>query len=153
MLLAAGGMAIFTRIGLTTSFVWPVLAGELVMGVGLGFIFATAMNSSTLGVEPSDAGVASALVNACQQIGGALGIALLSTIAASAATSFIAGHATAARPSSLALAQGAIHGYTTAFWISAGIFAVGSAATGLLYQRGVRVTAESLGEGEPALAA
>jgi nitrate/nitrite transporter NarK len=88
MLLSAVGMVFFTQLSLTTNYLWPILPGLLVMGAGLGFIFATAMNSSTIGVAPTDAGVASALVNACQQVGGALGTALLSTIAASAATSF-----------------------------------------------------------------
>ena len=145
MLLAGVGMAVFTQIGLHTSYASTVLIGELVMGVGLGLVFATAMNSSTIGVAPSDAGVASALVNACQQVGGALGTALLSTIAASAASSFVAGHATGPRPSATLLAQSAIHGYTTAFWVAAGLFAVGAVTSGLLYERNVRVTMESEG--------
>jgi EmrB/QacA subfamily drug resistance transporter len=149
MILAAIGMAIFTRIGVSTSFVWPVLPGELVMGMGLGFIFATAMNSATIGVAPSDAGVASALVNAAQQVGGALGTALLSTIAASAATSFGTSHAAAvhsAAGKALLVERSSIHGYTTAFWISALIFVVGAVLSGLLYERGVKVTEESMGE-------
>jgi EmrB/QacA subfamily drug resistance transporter len=149
MLLAGGGMAIFTQIGATTSYLWPVLPGLLVMGIGLGLIFATAMNSSTIGVAPSDAGVASALVNACQQVGGALGTALLSTIAASATTSFVTTHATG-RPTAALLDRGAIHGYSVAFWVSAGIFLAGAVVTGLLYERGAKVTEESLGAAVPA---
>jgi EmrB/QacA subfamily drug resistance transporter len=154
MVLAAIGMAIFTRIGVTTSFVWPILPGELVMGAGLGFIFATAMNSATIGVAPSDAGVASALVNACQQVGGALGTALLSTIAASAATHFASSNAAtvhSAAGKALLVERASIHGYTTAFWISALIFVVGAGLSAVLYQRGVKVTEESMG-GEPVLA-
>jgi EmrB/QacA subfamily drug resistance transporter len=138
MLLCAVGMTIFTRIGLHTAYVSPVLIGELVLGAGLGLVFATAINASTIGVEPHDAGVASALVNACQQVGGALGIALLSTIAASAASSFATGHHGAATLASRA----AIHGYTTAFWVSAGLFAVGALSSLLLYERDARVVAE-----------
>jgi len=154
MVLAAIGMVLFTRIGVTTSFVWPILPGELVMGMGLGFIFATAMNSATIGVEPSDAGVASALVNAAQQVGGALGTALLSTIAASAASSFIASHSASvhsAAGKALLADRSSIHGYTTTFWISAMIFVVGAGLSALLYERGVKVTEESMG-GEPVLA-
>ncbi len=149
MLLAAGGMAIFTRIGPSTSFLWPILVGELVMGVGLGLIFATGFNAATLGVEPHDAGVASALVNACQQVGGALGTALLSTIAASATTSFLTSRASSARGAAsraVLTDHASIHGYTVAFWVSAGIFLAGSVITGLLYDRNARVTEESLGE-------
>ena len=149
MLFAAGGMVMFTQIGTATTYLWPVLPALLVMGVGLGLIFATAMNAATLGVQTHDAGVASALVNACQQVGGALGTALLSTIAASATTAFAASHtsgvtSTAARA---ALAsRSSIHGYTIAFWVSAGIFLVGAVISVALYESDARVSEESMGE-------
>jgi EmrB/QacA subfamily drug resistance transporter len=146
MLLGAVGLAIFTQISLTSTYLAAVLPGLIVMGVGLGLIFATAMNTATLGVEPSDAGVASALVNACQQVGGALGTALLSTIAASAAASFAAGGV----PSSTLAARAAIHGYTTAFAVSAGIFLVGAVMAALVYERGI---AQPGTVAEPVLAA
>ncbi len=153
MVLAAVGMAVFTRIGPSTSYVWPVMIGELVMGVGLGLIFATAMNAATLGVKDSDAGVASALVNACQQVGGALGTALLSTIAASATTAFATSHAssaTSAATKAVLVDHASIHGYTVAFWVSAAVFLAGAVITGLLYQSSARITEESLGEAVPA---
>ncbi len=77
-----------------------------------------------------DAGVASATVNASQQIGGSLGTALLSTIAASAATGLLTG---GSRPTPALIAQAAVHGYTTAFAVSAGIFAVAAVIAGMLY--------------------
>jgi EmrB/QacA subfamily drug resistance transporter len=137
MLLAAVGMGIFAQIGASTSYLWPVLPGLLVMGVGLGLIFGTAINTATARVQPSDAGVASALVNAGQQIGGALGTALLSTIAASATSHYVSTHATsAAQAHGAALTnQASIHGYSVAFWVSAGLFLAGSVITGLMYQR------------------
>jgi hypothetical protein len=94
-------------------------------------VFSTVLNSATLGVEPRDAGVASATVNAAQQVGGSLGTALLSTVALSATTSFITTAGT--RPTPALIAQAAVHGYTTAFAISAGIFAVASVIAGLLF--------------------
>src|SRR5690242_6939129 len=94
---------------------------------------ATAMSTATLGVRPEDAGVASAMVNTGQQIGGSIGTAVLSTFAATATTNYLSGKA--ASPD--VLAQAAVHGYTTAFWISAGIFAAGAVTTGLLVRRGV----------------
>jgi EmrB/QacA subfamily drug resistance transporter len=135
MLISAVGMAIFTRIGLHTSFVSPVLIAELVLGVGLGVVFATAINAATLGVEPHDAGVASALVNACQQVGGAVGVALLSTIAASATSNFATSHHGAATLASRA----SIHGYTIAFWVAAALFAIGAVSSLLLYEHDARV--------------
>ncbi len=139
MLMAGGGMAIFTQIGAGTTYLWPVLPGMLLMGVGLGLIFSTAMNAATLGVQPADAGVASALVNACQQVGGAVGTALLSTIAASATVSYIGAHAAVGQASGRAALNNlaTIHGYSIAFWIAAGLFLAGAVLTGLLYERGV----------------
>ena len=148
MALGGAGMLMLTGIGLTTAYLTGILPGLLVMGLGLGLVFSTAMNSATLGVAPSDAGVASATVNASQQVGGSLGTALLSTLAASAATSFVTG--SGSRPTAALLAHAAVHGYTTAFAVSAGIFAVGAVLAGLLYERGVSA-AETVGE--PVLAA
>ena len=149
MLLAAIGMGIFTQIGPTTSYLWPILPGLLVMGVGLGLIFAPAMNTATFGVAAHDAGVASALVNACQQVGGAIGTALLSTIAASATTSYAAGHLALAHSAGRAALgdQAAIHGYTVAFWVSAGLFLLGAVVTGTLYQRNRHVRAAAGADG------
>ena len=70
-----------------------VLPATLVMGVGMGLVFASAMSVATLGVRADDAGVASAAVNTVQQVGGSIGTALLNTIAATAATSYAASHA------------------------------------------------------------
>jgi hypothetical protein len=117
----------------------------MIMGAGFGMIFAPAMNGATLGVDPKDAGVASATVNASQQVGGSIGVALLSTIAASAATSALGG----ARPTPALIATATVHGYTTAFFVSAGIFALGALVAAVLYRPGVRVAAP---DAEPVLA-
>ena len=90
--------------------------------------FATA----TLGVPREDSGVASAMVNTSQQIGGSIGTALLSTLAVTATTDFIAENGPRFA------AQAAVEGYTTAFWWSAAIFAVGAIVTGSLLRSGVR---------------
>jgi hypothetical protein len=87
------------------------------------------MNNATLGVRPADAGVASATVNASQQVGGSLGTALLSTLAASATASFVSGQ----RPTPSLVATAAVHGYTTAFGVSAIIFAVAAVAAAVLF--------------------
>jgi EmrB/QacA subfamily drug resistance transporter len=130
MALGGLGMLLLTGLGLTSSYVTAILPALLVMGVGLGLVFSTAINSATLGVAPADAGVASATVNASQQIGGSLGTALLSTIAASAATSFASG----SRPTATLAAHAAVHGYTTAFAVAAGLFAAGAIIAGLLFE-------------------
>ena len=94
-------------------------------GLGFGLVLSPSMSTGTLGVDTADAGVASAMINTSQQVGGSLGTALLSTLASSAVASSMAGQ----RPSSEALAQATVHGYTTAFFWSAAIFAVGAVVT------------------------
>jgi EmrB/QacA subfamily drug resistance transporter len=132
MLLAGVGMLLFTQLGVDSTYAAHVLPGLLVSGAGLGLVMAPAMSTATLGVDAADAGVASATVNTMQQIGGSMGTALLSTFASSAATSYLAGKA----PSASLAAQAAVHGYTTAFWWSAAIFAVGAIVCGLLLRSG-----------------
>ena len=122
-----GGMAWLAQVGPHSTYAADVLLPLLVEGIGIGLTMATAMNTATLGVKAGDAGVASAVVNTGQQIGGSIGTALLSTLAASAATSVIA-HGPAAA---------AVHGYTTAFWWAAAIFAIGAVLCGLLLRGGV----------------
>ncbi len=146
MALGAVAMLLLRGIGLDSAYAGSILPALLLMGVGLGLVFSTAMNSATLGVESHDAGVASATVNASQQVGGSLGTALLSTLAASATTSFIAGQ----RPTPVLIADAAVHGYTTAFAVSAGIFAVAAVIAGLLF--GGKAS-QPAAVGEPVLAA
>jgi predicted MFS family arabinose efflux permease len=128
MVLAAGGMVLLAQLGVDSTYAAHVLPGLLVSGVGIGLVMAPAMNTGTLGVDEGGAGVASATVNTMQQIGGSLGTALLSTLAASAAGSFLAG-----TPST---AAAAVHGYTTAFWWAAGIFLAGALVAGVLLRSG-----------------
>jgi hypothetical protein len=92
------------------------------------------MQLATGGVAAEDAGVASATVNAMQQVGGSIGTALLNTLAASAATDYLSGHNPADKR---ARAQATIESYTTAFWWSAAFFAAGTVIAFLLYRRGV----------------
>jgi hypothetical protein len=109
----------------------------------MGFVIAPAMNVATMGVRPADAGVASATVNTSQQVGGSIGIALLSSLATSAATRFLTGR----HPAQLVQAQAQLHGYTTAFWWSAGIFAAGALICGLLMRPGkIRPAATTAGD-------
>jgi EmrB/QacA subfamily drug resistance transporter len=143
MLLGAIGLVMLTAIGPGTAYASHVLPGILIVGAGMGLVFSAAMATATFGVEPSDAGVASAMVNTMQQIGGSIGTALLSTLAASAVTSELA--ATAARPDAAALAHAAVHGYTTAFWWAAGIYAAGAVICSALltkHSRAMAVAAE-----------
>jgi hypothetical protein len=103
------------------------------IGVGVGLVFSPSMSNATLGVQPGDAGVASAMVNTSQQVGGAVGTALLSTLATSAVTGYLAG----AHPSAALIAHASVHGYTTAFAWSAALFGIGAILAAIVFPRGV----------------
>ena len=104
-----------------------IFPAMLVMGVGLGFVFTTLSSVALTGVEPTDAGVASALLNATQQLGGAVGVALLNTLyTASLASSAAAGATTR---------QAHLSGYRLAFAVAAGLFAAALAVAILTIRR------------------
>jgi EmrB/QacA subfamily drug resistance transporter len=136
LLIEAAGMALVTRIGLHSSYGGTILPSLMLVAIGMGLVFAPSMILGTRGVADADAGVASATVNVSQQIGGSIGIALLNTIATSAAAGYVATHATGA-PSRLLLAQAAVHSYDVAFWVSAGIFAGAAVLVAALLRSGV----------------
>jgi len=121
MLLGAGGMVYLTQITMTSSYASAVLPALLILGLGFGMIFAPAINTATFGIARQDSGVASALVNTMQQVGGSIGTSALSTIALSATAGYLITHHT----SPLAPAIAATHGYTTAFTVSAALLSLG----------------------------
>jgi EmrB/QacA subfamily drug resistance transporter len=133
MLMAGGGMAWLTGISLTSSYATNILGPLLLIGVGMGAIFAPAMNAATSGVEQRDAGVASAMVNTAQQIGGSIGTALLNSLATTAAASYLVGRNA---HSAVVQANAAIHSYTVAFWWAAAIFGAGAIICGLILKAG-----------------
>jgi MFS family permease len=128
MTLGAVAMVWFAQLETTSSYAGRVLPGLIVLGIGMGNIFATGISTATYGVAPTNAGVASALVNTMQQVGGSVGTALLSSIFASAVTSYAKGRP----PSPQVVADAAMHGYTVAFWVAAGVFAFGAVVVGSL---------------------
>jgi MFS family permease len=129
MALGLIGMLLFTQLTPTSSYGTGVLPGLLVIGVGMGCIFAPTFSSATLGVAPNEAGIASAMVNTSQQVGGSIGTSLLSTIYATAVTSYLTSHP---RVRGLGVAA-QVHGDTTAFWWAAGIFALGFVLTLVIF--------------------
>ncbi|MGX6448832.1 MFS transporter [Patulibacter sp. S7RM1-6] len=134
MVLAALGMVLFAQLDVDSSYVTGVLPGLLVLGVGLGLVFAPGMQTATTGLGREDAGVGSAMVNTVQQVGGSVGTALLSTIFASAVTSFGESHQELGRRLAV---EAPMHGYITAFWWAAAIIAVGAVVVGALLRPGV----------------
>jgi EmrB/QacA subfamily drug resistance transporter len=150
MTVGALGMAILAHIATDSSYAAQVLPGLMVMGVGVGLVFATAMQSAVSGVDMRDAGVASAMVNTVQQVGGSIGIALLGTIAGNAAKGYLQGKGT---PSAELIQSAAVHSYTTTFWWAGAILAVGAAAVAVVLEPGTIAARHTAGVGaaEPVL--
>jgi hypothetical protein len=96
----------------------------------LGLVFGVAMNVATYRAASQDAGVASALVNVGQQVGGSIGTALLNTLAAAAATSYLHTHGLEK------LAAASVHGDDLGFTVAAGVFAIGAVVSAVLFERG-----------------
>jgi EmrB/QacA subfamily drug resistance transporter len=146
LVLAGVGMALLTRIGLHSNYAADVLPTLLLLGVGLGLVFAPAFTLGTLGVDRGDAGVASASINVAQQIGGSIGTSLLNTIAATAATGYAAAHAasiTSAATKQLVQANSLIHSYHVVFWVAAGVFIGASVLAALVLRSGVAIPREA----------
>ncbi|MFZ3558119.1 MULTISPECIES: MFS transporter [unclassified Streptomyces] len=147
-LLAALGMLLLTQLSVDSSYPALILPAQLLLGLGMGTAFMPAMSLATIGVEPRDAGVASAMVNTSQQVGGAIGTALLNTIAASATTAYIADHAAGATNQRLLQAQAMVSGYTHAIWWAVGILAVASLIAFTLVNTGVPGTGSPAASGD-----
>jgi EmrB/QacA subfamily drug resistance transporter len=132
MSLGAIGMVYLTHLDLNSVYVLDVLPALMILGLAMGTIMPASMQTATLGVDGQFAGVASAMVNTSQQVGGSIGTALLNTLAATAATNYVAANlpATAA-----VAAQAAVESYAVAYWWGAGFFFVGGVVAALLFRR------------------
>jgi EmrB/QacA subfamily drug resistance transporter len=132
LLVAASAMFGLHLIGLHSSYLTHVLPYLVVLGIGFGMSVSPAFSTGTLGLAPQDAGVGSATLNTAQQIGGSIGTSLLNTLAAGAATSYLAGRALTPINFQTAL----LHSYTTAFLFSGLIFIAGAVIAALLLRPG-----------------
>jgi MFS family permease len=108
-------MLLLTTLNAGSGYVSRVLPAEVVLGLGIGGVFVPAMNAATQRIDPRDGGIAAAVVNTSQQIGGSLGVAVLNTVATTATAGFLA---TRSRTEAL------IHGYAVAAaWAAAMLLA------------------------------
>lgn len=146
MVFAAAGFVVLAQLDAHSGYFTGVLPGMVLVALGSGMTFATCFNTATARVPTKDAGAAGAVVNTNQQVGGALGIALFSTIAASATTGFLADHPAGAD----AAAMASTHGFATAFWWAAGLCLLGLFGTASLVRPGSGV---AMAAADPAPAA
>jgi len=120
LLLILAGLVLFTRAPVDGQYLIDVMPAVLLIGIGAGTAFPALMTLAMSAATPSDAGLASGLVNTTAQVGGALGLAVLATLSASRSDDLVAqGHSTAAALTS---------GYHLAFWIGAGLVVAGIVA-------------------------
>jgi hypothetical protein len=115
-----------TQIGVHSSFWLYVFGPQVLMSLGLGFAFPALSSTALTNVRPADSGVASAMVNTTQQVGGSLGTALLNTVAATATASYIRANGRASLPAGL------VHGYAVAFAVGAGLLAAAAVVSAVL---------------------
>ena len=128
MILAAGAAALLTGIGVHGGYGTRVAPALVLIGLGVGCIVTSAFSLGPAGARPADSGVAAALVNSSNQIGGSLGAALLNTIAASAAADYLTRHA-----HQVSVQAATVHGDVTAFTFLIVLFAAGAVVTALLF--------------------
>jgi MFS family permease len=138
MTFLTAGLILFTQVSVGGSYVTDLLPGFLLIGVGIGFSFVPITIAALAGVEPAEAGLASGLINTSQQIGGALGIAALSTIATSRTDDAVS--AGTAVPSAL------VDGFTDAFVAGAIIAGIGIVAALTLVRRDELEQPQEVGE-------
>ncbi len=141
----AAGVALLwlTQIGVDTSYVTYILPSQIVMSFGLGFVFVPLASTALVGIGEHDAGVASAMVNASQQVGGSLGTALLNTVALTATTGWFVTHG----QSPQTIQNGLVHGYTTAFLV-ASLFMFAGALVSVIM---IRASKEQLAQVDPSM--
>jgi predicted MFS family arabinose efflux permease len=124
LLVATVGMGMLTQLETNSSYAGLIMPAMVLLGLGLGTTFMPAMSLATSGVDPRDAGVASAMVNTSQQVGGAIGVALLNTIAATATASYVTENAANATSPEALQIEAMVDGFTTAIWWATGILVV-----------------------------
>ncbi|MEU5397136.1 hypothetical protein [Streptomyces tibetensis] len=137
-LVAAASMALLNRLELDSTYAAHIMPGMILISL------TTAFQGATSGLHHEDSGVASALINTGQQVGGSISTALLTTIASSAATDYLTSH----KASALAAAQAGVEGYTATLAWGSGFFVVGALIAALL----IANRALEPSEGEPVMA-
>jgi len=134
--LSTVSVALLTQMPVDGHYFWDLFPAFVLGGAGMGFSFVPITIASLTGVERADAGVASGLVNTSRQIGGAIGLAAISTIAASAASSYADAHGVAETA-----APAAVHGFVTSIDVLGGLLLAGIAIVAI-FLRPARVPAE-----------
>ena len=143
--LIMGGLALFARAGIHAAYLPAVLPSMILLGAGAGVCFPALMALAMSGAAPQDAGLASGLVNTTAQVGGALGLAVLATLAQART------HALAHGPAAAGSAAAQTGGYHLAFWVATALAGCAALLALLAPRRGAGARAQA-GEAAPAAA-
>jgi MFS family permease len=119
LVVAAMGLLWLSMLHPGSSYAGTILPAQLLLGLGMGCVFTPAITVATTGVEPREAGIASAVANTAMQVGGSVGTAVLNTVAITATGTYVASHVHTGAIAVRAL----VHGYATATMWSAGVLA------------------------------
>jgi len=122
LLASAVSVVLLARLPVDGSYFWDLFPAFVLGGAGMGFSFVPVTIASLTGVARNDAGVASGLVNTSRQIGGAIGIAAVSSVAATSTSNYVDTHAGVTTASAVALD----HGFQTALYVLSGLLAIGA---------------------------
>jgi EmrB/QacA subfamily drug resistance transporter len=145
LLVGGAGAALLAQANAGSPYAAWMLPGLILVGTGVGSAIVSAVAIAQLGVEPRDAGTAGAVNNVAQQLGAALGIALISTFVATATNHYLTHHGSATAKVAV---DATVHGFTVGYWWAAGVFWAGAVICGALIRRGTRFHQES-GQPEP----
>jgi MFS family permease len=144
LVLAAAGLVLYAQLPEHGHYFWDLFPAFVLSGVGLGLAFVPMTIGALTGVEQSDAGVASGLINTSQQVGGAIGVAAATTIATTFTLHYVHSHAGATALGGAALT----HGFQIAFYVLAGVAALAAVLAALIIESNPAV-AESDPAGDP----
>jgi predicted MFS family arabinose efflux permease len=143
-LLNACALFWFAHIRVQGNYWHDLFPGFVLLGLGMGATFVSITIAATSGVQPRESGLASGLLNTSQQVGGAIGLAILTGVATSAATRYVTHLATA--PNALTPLAAKVHGYSAAFYVASGFMIGASVLATLLLKQSRGTAAESKAE-------
>jgi EmrB/QacA subfamily drug resistance transporter len=130
MLLAASGLVLYAQLPVDGHYFWDLFPAFILSGLGMSFVFIPMTIGALTGIKHSDAGVASGLINTSQQVGGAIGVAVATTIAATYTSRYLVAHPGPAPADGAALT----HGFAIAFYVFAAVAALGAIVVAVLVE-------------------
>ena len=139
LLLAAAGLVLYARLPVDGHYFWDLFPAFLLSGIGMAFTFIPMTIGALAGVRSADAGIASGLINTSQQIGGAIGVAAVTTIAATYTSRYLDTHPGESPGSSLALT----HGFEVAFYALAAVAVLAAVVCALVVESKPQLVADA----------